>query len=96
MRSIRYRRAQRARIKQRRRSQFMTKMTGYSYLIPVEDDFENSKAFKIAIDTPKSCSCHACSGYKCLRKQEQSYLKVNGIDVQLKDMQNFDPYALSD
>lgn len=66
-------------------------------MYPIEE-FEQSKNFKIAIDTPKSCSCGACTSHKnwyaknsvkCLRKQEQSYLKVNSIDSQLKDWQHY-------
>lgn len=79
MRNARYRRAQRARIKQRRLNQYRARMSGFALMIPVEE-FKGTKSFKIAIDTPKNCS-------KNLKKQEQSFLKINGIESQLKELQ---------
>ncbi len=61
-------------------------------MIPVEE-FKATKSFKIAIDTPKNCSCEMCAKYssnsvKNLKKQEQSFLKINGtVESQLKELQ---------
>ena len=92
MRNTRYRsRAQRARIRQRRLNQYLARMSGFALMIPVEE-FKVTKSFKIAIDTPKNCSCEMCAKYssnsvKNLKKQEQSFLKINGIESQLKALQ---------
>ena len=91
MRNTRYRRAQRARIRQRRLNQYLARMSGFALMIPVEE-FKVTKSFKIAIDTPKNCSCEMCDKYssnsvKNLKKQEQSFLKINGIESQLKELQ---------
>lgn len=94
MRNTRYRRAQRARIRQRRLNQYLARMSGFALMIPVEE-FKVTKSFKIAIDTPKNCSCEMRAKYskyssnsvKNLKKQEQSFLKINGIESQLKELQ---------
>lgn len=92
MRNTRYRRAQRARIRQRRLNQYLARMSGFALMIPVEE-FKDTKSFKITIDTPKKCSCEMCTGkyssnsVKNLKKQEQSFLKINGIESQLKELQ---------
>ena len=90
MRNTRYRRAQRARIRQRRLNQYIARMSGFALMIPVEE-FKGTKSFKIAIDTPKNCSCEMCTNckgsVKNLKKQEQSFLKINGIESQLKELQ---------
>lgn len=88
MRNARYRRAQRARIKQRRLNQYRARMSGFALMIPVEE-FKGTKSFKIAIDTPKNCSCEMCTKYSSnsVKKQEQSFLKINGIESQLKELQ---------
>lgn len=95
MRNARYRRAQRARIRQRRLTQYIARMSGFAPMIPVEE-FKGTKSFKIAIDTPKNCSCEMCTKYKGryssnsvknLKKQEQSFLKINGIESQSKELQ---------
>lgn len=95
MRNNRYRRAQRARIRQRRLNQYLARMSGFALMIPVEE-FKGTKSFKIAIDTPKNCSCEMCIKYKGryssnsvknLKKQEQSFLKINGIESQLNELQ---------
>lgn len=97
MRNTRYRRAQRARIRQRRLNrlnQYLAHMSGFAPMIPVEE-FTGTKSFKIAIDTPKNCSCEMCTKYKGryssnsvknLKKQEQSFLKINGIESQLNEL----------
>lgn len=81
MRNTRYLRAQRARIRQRRINQYL--------MIPVEE-FKVTKSFKIAIDTPKNCSCEMCAKSKETRaifSENQWYRKpVKGtttINVQL-------------
>lgn len=87
MRNTRYRRAQRARIRQRRLNQYLARMSGFALMIPVEE-FKVTKSFKIAIDTPKNCSAkYSSNSVKNLKKQEQSFLKINGIESQLKELQ---------
>lgn len=87
MRNTRYRRAQRARIRQRRLNQYLARMSGFALMIPVEE-FKATKSFKIAIDTPKNCSAkYSSNSVKNLKKQEQSFLKINGIESQLKELQ---------
>lgn len=89
MRNTRYLRAQRARIRQRRINQYLARMSGFALMIPVEE-FKVTKSFKIAIDTPKNCSCEMCAKSKETRaifSENQWYRKpVKGtttINVQL-------------